>query len=111
MSFQVTGKAVFIGEIEGGISKRGNQWQKLMFVIEQDGRDKFQIPFEIWNEHIKDTQIVLNETYVVDFDIAGSVYNDKWYSKNIAFYVRPLSVVQSQGVQDRIAAVANSMQS
>ena len=109
MSFQVTGKVTFIGVIEGGISKRGNQWQKLIFVIEEDSRDRFQIPFEIWNEHIKDANLVLNETYVVDFDIQGSVYNDRWYSKNIAFYVRPLSAMREDGVQDRIAAVANGM--
>ncbi len=89
MSFQVTGKIVHIGHVEGGISQRtGYQWVKQVFAIEQDCKERWRIPFELMGQHVEETTLIQGQEVDVFFDIDGREYQGRWYSTNRAFLVR-----------------------
>lgn len=93
---KVTGKISDILPIEGGVSKDGKEWQKIVFAIEikenlQDGREiENKIAFEIFGAEKVDKFLQYNKVgYNVDveFNIKSNEWKDKFYTSLSAWKV------------------------
>jgi len=95
---QLTGIIKFVGQLEGGVSKSGNQWQKQGFVVSTNEQYPKDVYFTLFGqERIAAAQLRVNDVVTVDFDITAREYNGRWYNDVSAWKVtKPQQEVPQQ---------------
>ena len=80
---ELNGKIIFILPAQSGVSqKSGNSWMTQTYVLETEGQYPKKVPFEVFGEdRIKQFNIQLGDEATIQFDIEGSEYQGKWYTR------------------------------
>lgn len=86
---ELSGKIIVVLPAQSGVSqKSGNQWMAQTYVLETEGQYPKKVPFEIFGEDkIKQFNIQLGDEVNIQFDIEGSEWNGKWFSRNRCYNV------------------------
>ncbi len=80
---ELSGKIIFVLPAQSGVSKNtGKPWMTQQFVIETEGQYPKKVPFEVFgDDRIKQFNIQLGDEATIQFDIEGSEYQGKWYTR------------------------------
>lgn len=91
---EITGKLIQKLELQSGIGKTGNSWQKQEFVIETIEQYPRKVCANLWGDKI-DSLSALNigDTIIVSFNLESREFNGKWYTDVKAWKI------EKQGVQ------------
>ncbi len=91
---EITGKLIQKLELQSGIGKTGNSWQKQEFVIETIEQYPRKVCMNLWGDKI-DTlaTLELGDTIIVSFNLESREFNGRWYTDVRAWKI------ERQGVQ------------
>ena len=98
MNFEVSGEVIRVEEVEGGITKRGNNWRGRTFVIRAFDKEQHVIALRQKNNRIDEYTPIVGERLYIQFEIDSKssdiTDNDGnvrtiWKSTNDAYYIRP----------------------
>jgi len=76
---QITAKLVQILPLQSGVSRNG-EWKKQDIVVETNDRFPKKLCISIWGDKINPTQLKIENTLVIDFDIESREFNGRWYT-------------------------------
>lgn len=80
---ELNGRIIAVLPAQSGVSKNtGKPWMTQQFVIETEGQYPKKVPFEVFgDDRIKQFNIQLGDEATIQFDIEGSEYQGKWYTR------------------------------
>lgn len=84
------GKVVYIGQVENGISKNGNEWKKMYYIVEETTT---QYPkramFALFNGRVDDAikMLAIGAEVTTSFDISAREWNGKYYNDVTAWRI------------------------
>lgn len=85
----LVGKLIQKTDIQSGVSKKGNQWSKLGFVVKVESKFPKDVYFETLNseviQFVSDTN--LESDIRVWFDVSSRAWQDKWFTSATAYKV------------------------
>ena len=81
---EIQGRIIAVLPAQSGVSqKTGNHYMAQTYVLETEGQHPKKVPFEVFGEdRIKQFNIQLGDEATIQFDIEGSEYQGKWFSRN-----------------------------
>lgn len=92
---EIQGRLVTILPEQSGVSKAGNNWSKIEFVIETTETYPRKVCFTLMGEKINEIKKVqLNDLITVSFDIESREYEGRWYTSLRAWKVDNAPVQQ-----------------
>jgi len=86
---QVTAKLVKILPLQTGVSRNG-EWKKQDIIVETNERFPKKICITVWGDKIHPSQLVIGNTFTIDFDIESREFNGRWYTDLKAWKVETL---------------------
>ena len=107
---EIIGKLISKLELQSGIGKTGNSWQKQEFVIETIEQYPKKVCANLWGDKIDVlSALAIGDTVVVTFNLESREFNGKWYTDVRAWKI------EKQGVQPAVpsalAATPNELPS
>ena len=91
---EIIGKLISKLELQSGIGKTGNSWQKQEFVIETIEQFPKKVCANLWGDKIDAlSALAIGDTVVVTFNLESREFNGKWYTDVKAWKI------EKQGVQ------------
>lgn len=91
---EITGRLIQKLELQSGIGKTGNSWQKQEFVIETIEQYPRKICLNLWGDKIDVlTTLNIGDSIIVSFNLESREFNGKWYTDVKAWKI------EKQGVQ------------
>jgi hypothetical protein len=91
---EIIGKLISKLELQSGIGKTGNSWQKQEFVIETIEQFPKKVCANLWGDKIDAlAALAIGDTVVVTFNLESREFNGKWYTDVRAWKI------EKQGVQ------------
>lgn len=111
---EITGKIIFVGKVQSGVSKAGNNWEKCQYVLETlDSMRPRKVAFTAFGSDrvAQFNQVITPGAIVkVSYDIESREFNERWYTDIMGWKVEPAEgASQQQGAamdQTPIAPVA-----
>ena len=92
--FEITGRLIQKLELQSGIGKTGNNWQKQEFVIETVEQYPKKVCSNLWGDKVDALNAInIGDMVVVSFNVESREFNGKWYTDVKAWKV------EKQGVQ------------
>lgn len=76
---ELKGKCVAVLNVEHGVSKSGNSWQKQQFVVDTGGQYPKKACFQLFGDKAPECPAVGDEV-TVSFNIDSREYNGRWYT-------------------------------
>lgn len=99
MSLEITGKLIQKLPIQSGVSKTGNNWQKMEFVIETMDQYPKKVCANLWGDRIDQVdKLNFNDTVKVSFDLESREFNGKWYTDVKAWKVELATATAPAGM-------------
>ncbi|MEG1555482.1 MAG: DUF3127 domain-containing protein [Bacteroidales bacterium] len=81
MSLEITGRLIQKLELQSGVGKTGNSWQKQEFVIETIEQYPKKICANLWGDKIEMlSPLNVGDTVMVSFALESREFNGKWYT-------------------------------
>lgn len=78
---EIKGKLIQKLQLQSGVSKAGNNWQKQEFVIETLDQYPQQVCIQLFGDKVDMlASYNINDTLVVSFDLMSREYNGRWYT-------------------------------
>ena len=77
---ELQGKIIEVQEIVEGTTKKGDHWQKQVYVLETDGQYPKKIAFQVWNDNLRKFDICTDDEVTIGIDIESREYDGKWYT-------------------------------
>lgn len=80
---EVTGKIIRKFELQKGVSKAGNEWQKQLYLIEvNENNSQYpkQFVFDFFGNRINENPLEVGDTVTLSFDIESREFNGRWYT-------------------------------
>lgn len=87
MDNKITGTIIKVGEIQTGVSKAGNNWQKQEYVLQTSGDYPKTIAFTLFGKRVDEYPMVQGEIVTASIDINSREYNGRWYTEITAWAV------------------------
>jgi len=76
---QITAKLVQILPLQTGVSRNG-EWKKQDIIVETNDRFPKKICISVWGDKIQSSQLMVGNTFVIDFEIESREFNGRWYT-------------------------------
>ena len=97
---EIIGKLLQKLELQSGIGRTGNSWQKQEFVIETIEQYPKKICANLWGDKLDMLDTVnIGDTVKLSFSIESREYNGKWYTDIKAWKIEPATEVPAQPAQ------------
>ena len=97
---EIIGKLLQKLELQSGIGRTGNSWQKQEFVIETIEQYPKKICANLWGDKLDMLDTVnIGDTVKLSFSIESREYNGKWYTDIKAWKIEPATEAPAQAVQ------------
>ena len=80
---EVIGKIVRKFDLQKGVSKAGNEWQKQLYLLEvNENNSQYpkQFVFDFFGDRINQFNFEVGDTIKLSFDIESRSFNDRWYT-------------------------------
>lgn len=84
---ELKGKVIFKSEVKSGISKNGNEWKVMDFVVEIPGQYPKKVCFQLMNNKIDSFRFNVGDEVNVKFDIEAREYQGRWFNSIIAWEI------------------------
>lgn len=84
---QIIGILTDFTPLEYGTTSGGKMWKKQNIIVQNDSYHQQPICFSIFGDHIESIIAERGKKVRVDFEIIGSLVNDKWYNNLKVFNV------------------------
>jgi hypothetical protein len=89
---EITGKVIDILQLQSGVSRSGNPWQQLTFVIETIEQYPKKVAIDLFGEQrIRDNQVAVGDVVTASFDIESREFNGRYYTSVRAWKVENTS--------------------
>lgn len=82
---EIKGKIIAKLDLQTGISKAGNQWQKQEYILETLGDYPRKVKFDFFGERVTEYPLEVGDMVTVGYDIESREFNGKWYTDIRAF--------------------------
>jgi hypothetical protein len=76
---QLTAKLTQLLPIQTGNGKNG-EWKKQDIIVETDGQYPKKVCVSIWGDKINESQLVVGNLLIIDFDIESREFSGRWYT-------------------------------
>ena len=76
---QLTAKLIQLLPPQTGIGKNG-EWKKQDIILETDGQYPKKICISIWGDKINESQLIVGNSLIIDFDIESREFSGRWYT-------------------------------
>ena len=90
---QLTVKLIQVLPLQTGTGKNGD-WKKQDIIVESDGKYPKKICISIWGDKINESQLLIGNNLIIDYDMESREFNGKWYTDVKALKIE-LSVTNS----------------
>ena len=92
MNVELTGTIVQILPYEGGTSKAGKEWRKVVFILETQEQYPRKVAISLLNDNIDKYAIQVGKVVTANLEIESREWGGKWYTE-----VRAWQVTSPQG--------------
>lgn len=94
MALEITGKLIQKLDLQSGIGKTGNSWQKQEFIIETTEQFPRKVCANLWGDKVDMLSAInIGDTVIISFNVESREFNGKWYTDVKAWKI------EKQGVQ------------
>nr|WP_311450827.1 DUF3127 domain-containing protein [uncultured Porphyromonas sp.] len=100
MNLELTGTIVQMLPYEGGTSKAGKEWRKVVFILETQDQYPRKVAISLLNDNIDKYTIQVGKVVTANLEIESRVWNGKWYTEVKAWQ---LTYPQGQPVATQVA--------
>ena len=100
MNLELTGTIVQMLPYEGGTSKAGKEWRKVVFILETQDQYPRKVAISLLNDNIDKYAIQVGKVVTANLEIESREWNGKWYTEVKAWQ---LTYPQGQPVATRVA--------
>ena len=108
MNLELTGTIVQMLPYEGGTSKAGKEWRKVVFILETQDQYPRKVAISLLNDNIDKYAIQVGMVVTANIEIESREWNGKWYTEVKAWQI---TNPQGQPVATHVAThVATSPQ-
>ena len=87
MNVELTGTIVQILPYEGGTSKAGKEWRKVVFILETQDQYPRKVAISLLNDNIDKYTIQVGTAVTANLEIESREWNGKWYTEVRAWQV------------------------
>lgn len=87
MNVELTGTIVQILPYEGGTSKAGKEWRKVVFILETQEQYPRKVAISLLNDNIDKYAIQVGTVVTANLEIESREWNGKWYTEVRAWQV------------------------
>jgi hypothetical protein len=101
---KLQGEITAISEIQKGVSKKGNEWEKLGFTITTGGDYPNDVYFTVFGEEKVKNFMKFNkvgQNVEVSFNISSREFNERWYTDLGAWKVFTLNEVDETEAKEK----------
>ena len=107
MNLELTGTIVQMLPYEGGTSKAGKEWRKVVFILETQDQYPRKVAISLLNDNIDKYAIQAGTVVTANLEIESREWNGKWYTEVKAWQ---LTYPQGQPVATSTQPVATYAQ-
>lgn len=76
---QLIAKLTQLLPLQTGTGKNG-EWKKQDIIVETDGQYPKKVCISIWGDKINESQLIVGNSLVIDFDIESREFSGRWYT-------------------------------
>lgn len=87
MNVELTGTIVQILPYEGGTSKAGKEWRKVVFILETQGQYPRKVAISLLNDNIDKYAIQVGKVVTANLEIESREWTGKWYTEVKAWQI------------------------
>ena len=87
MNVELTGTIVQRLPYEGGTSKAGKEWRKVVFILETQGQYPRKVAISLLNDNIDKYAIQVGKVVTANLEIESREWNGKWYTEVKAWQI------------------------
>ena len=87
MNVELTGTIVQMLPYEGGTSKAGKEWRKVVFILETQEQYPRKVAISLLNDNIDKYAIQVGMVVTANLEIESREWNGKWYTEVRAWQV------------------------
>lgn len=100
MNVELTGTIVQMLPYEGGTSKAGKEWRKVVFILETQDQYPRKVAISLLNDNIDKYAIQVGMVVTANLEIESREWNGKWYTEVKAWQI---TYPQGQPVATQVA--------
>jgi hypothetical protein len=100
MNVELTGTIVQMLPYEGGTSKAGKEWRKVVFILETQDQYPRKVAISLLNDNIDKYAIQVGMVVTANIEIESREWNAKWYTEVKAWQI---TLPQAQPVATHVA--------
>nr|WP_311470194.1 DUF3127 domain-containing protein [uncultured Porphyromonas sp.] len=87
MNVELTGTIVQMLPYEGGTSKAGKEWRKVVFILETQDQYPRKVAISLLNDNIDKYTIQVGTVVTANLEIESREWNGKWYTEVKAWQI------------------------
>ena len=87
MNLELTGTIVQMLPYEGGTSKAGKEWRKVVFILETQDQYPRKVAISLLNDNIDKYAIQVGMVVTANLEIESREWNGKWYTEVKAWQI------------------------
>jgi hypothetical protein len=95
---QLIAKLTQLLPLQTGTGKNG-EWKKQDIIVETDGQYPKKVCISIWGDKINESQLIVGNSLVIDFDIESREFSGRWYTDLKAWKIELASQAITSGNQ------------
>lgn len=95
---QLIAKLTQLLPLQTGTGKNG-EWKKQDIIVETDGQYPKKVCISIWGDKINESQLIVGNSLVIDFDIESREFSGRWYTDLKAWKIELASQAIPSGNQ------------
>lgn len=100
MNVELTGTIVQMLPYEGGTSKAGKEWRKVVFILETQDQYPRKVAISLLNDNIDKYAIQVGMVVTANIEIESREWNGKWYTEVKAWQItKPQAKPVAQATQ------------
>lgn len=85
MDTKISGVIRFIGPEQSGISKTGNAWRRVEYILETEESHSHKIAVSVMNARISEFNLAVGDRVELTVDVDSREFNGKWYTNLTAY--------------------------
>jgi hypothetical protein len=98
-NLEFTGKLIYKGDVQSGVSASGKEWSKTSFVIEDDAQYPNSMLFEAFNKASLLTNLSVGSEVKVRYNALAREYNGKYYNTLSMYSIEILNKVDDRDIE------------
>lgn len=93
---EIQGKIIQKLQLQSGVSKAGNNWQKQEYVLETMEAYPKKVHFDFFGERVNQYPLEVGQVVKLSFDIESREFNGRWYTDIRGWKAEPVDATAPQ---------------